>query len=110
MEMLVSQHNAICVVALQGKLDAITAPTCEQRLAELIAEGATRLVIDCAALAYISSAGLRSLLVTAKALKAKGGKLLLANVQGSVRTVLEMSGFGTIFAMHDSVAAALDAA
>ena len=43
----------------------------------------------------------------AKVLKKKGGQVCFANVQGTVREVFEMSGFGTIFQMHDSVAAAL---
>jgi anti-anti-sigma factor len=107
MDILVSQHEEIFIVALTGKLDALTAPTYEKTLAELITDGATRVVLDFDALSYISSAGLRSLLITAKSLKSKGGKLLLANVQGGVRAVFEMSGFGTIFAMHDSVATAL---
>lgn len=56
---------------------------------------------------YISSAGLRGLLLMAKLLNAKGGRLCLANVKGNVRSVFDMCGFNTGFKMENSVAEAL---
>ena len=76
---------------------------------ELIAGGDIRLVVDFEQLDYISSAGLRGLLVTAKLLKAKGGQVRFANVKGTVKEVFDISGFGSIFQMDDTVAAALAA-
>ena len=97
------------VVALGGRLDAVTAPDFEKRMRELIVGGAGALVVDFERLDYISSAGLRALLVIAKRLKAKGGGLRFANVGGGVRAVFDMAGFGSMFQLDDSVAAALAA-
>ena len=97
------------VVVLGGRLDAVTAPEYERRIHELVDGGDARFVIDFERLDYISSAGLRGLLVTARLLKAKGGQLRFANVQGGVRAVFEMSGFGSMFQLDESVTAALAA-
>jgi stage II sporulation protein AA (anti-sigma F factor antagonist) len=88
-------------------MDAVTAPEYEKSLNELIAAGETCFVVDFDGLTYISSAGLRGILATAKALKVKDGQVLFANVTGTVKEVFNMSGFGSIFRMHASIDAAL---
>ena len=100
------EANAM-VVTITGRLDAVTAPGYEKKLNELIAGDETCFVVDFAKLDYISSAGLRALLATAKRLKVKGGKISFANISGSVKEVFDISGFGSIFQMHDSLADAL---
>ena len=95
------------VLTIAGRMDAVTAPEYEKTLNEQIAAGATAFVIDFQGLEYISSAGLRALLATAKLLKSKNGQIRLANVLGTVREVFDISGFGSIFQIQDSVAAAL---
>jgi anti-anti-sigma factor len=95
------------VLTIDGRMDAVTAPEYEKALNELIAAGETAFVIDFQGLEYISSAGLRALLATAKLLKTKNGQIRLANVLGTVREVFDISGFGSIFQIQDSVSAAL---
>jgi len=102
------ENNAI-VVTISGRLDAVTAPDYEKRIRELIDSVNNYFVVDFEQLDYISSAGLRALLLMAKLLKEKGGKVCLANVKGNVRSVFDMSGFTTIFKMEDSIATALAA-
>lgn len=97
------------VAIVTGRLDAVTAPEVESKITGLIEGGETRLAIDFEKLDYISSAGLRVLLVTAKLLKAKQGQVRFANVRGSVKEVFDISGFGSIFQMDDSLAASLAA-
>jgi anti-sigma B factor antagonist len=99
----------VVVIALTGRLDAVTTPEYEKRVRELIEGGDASFVIDFERLDYISSAGLRGLLVTAKLLKEKGGRLRFANVKGGVRAVFDMSGFASMFQLDDSVTAALAA-
>jgi len=103
------QEGSTFVVTLSGRLDAVTAPEFEQKIRDQINAGAAGIVIDFAALDYISSAGLRALLVMAKLLKEKNGQVCMANVTGNVRSVFEMSGFTSLFKMQDSVAAAVAA-
>ncbi|MBS1187623.1 MAG: anti-sigma-factor antagonist [Burkholderiaceae bacterium] len=95
------------VITLAGRLDAVTVPEYERKVQQLINDGDSRFVVDFDGLAYISSAGLRGLLVMAKLLKAKGGQVRFANVKGAVKEVFAISGFNAIFGMDESVAASL---
>jgi stage II sporulation protein AA (anti-sigma F factor antagonist) len=101
------ENNAI-VVTISGRLDAVTAPEFEKRIQELIDSGNIYIAVDFEQLDYISSAGLRGLLLMAKLLSAKGGRACLANVNGNVRSVFDMCGFNTVFKMENSVVEALD--
>jgi anti-anti-sigma factor len=107
MEIQTKKEASAIVVTITGRLDAVTAPEYEKKLNELIAAEETCFVVDFEQLNYISSAGLRALLATAKRLKVLGGHIRFANVKGTVKEVFDISGFGTIFQMDDSVAAAL---
>ncbi len=109
MEIQTRNEANATVVTITGRLDAVTAPEYEATVQQLIAGGSIRLVIDFAGLDYISSAGLRGLLVTAKLLKAKGGLVRFATVEGTVKEVFDISGFGSIFQMDATVAASLAA-
>jgi anti-anti-sigma factor len=73
----------------------------------LVDAGEKRLVIDLRDLEYISSAGLRSLLVLAKRLKAEQGNMVFTNLQGHVMDVFTISGFYSLFTICDSVDDAL---
>jgi anti-anti-sigma factor len=103
-----TEDNAI-VVTISGRLDAVTAPDYESKIREMIDRGNAYFVVDFEQLDYISSAGLRALLLMGKLLKEKDGRVCFANVKGNVRSVFDMSGFSTIFQMEDSTAAALAA-
>jgi len=109
MEIQIKASSNAWIVSVAGKLDALSAGEYEKAVSQLITEGKTRLVVDFAELSYISSAGLRVLLSTAKQLKPKGGVALFVNLQDGVRDVLEMTGFSSILAIHPSVDAALAA-
>ncbi|MEI6807549.1 MAG: STAS domain-containing protein [bacterium] len=107
MEIRIKQEANATVVSVTGILDAVTSPEFSGKLNELISGGVIALVVDLDGLDYISSAGLRVLLITAKQIKAKAGQLRCANVKGPVKEIFDISGFGTIFKTDDSVAAAL---
>jgi anti-anti-sigma factor len=102
MEISTEKGKNCVVVSVRGKVDAVTAPAFERGLADLIEKGETTLLLDLSALEYISSAGLRSILATAKQLKAKNGELLFSGLQGPVKEVFKISGFGSIFCIFDS--------
>ncbi len=107
MEIQSSKESGATVVTVKGRMDAVTTPAFEKSLGELIAGGEIRFVVELAGLDYISSAGLRGILASAKTLKGKGGEIRFANVGGAVKEVFDISGFGSIFQMYDSVASAL---
>ena len=81
------------VFDLQGQLNSGNAAAAESDILAQVTGGARKVVLDLTALDYISSAGLRVLLVTAKRLKQAGGKLVLAGMQPHVREVFDVSGF-----------------
>jgi len=107
MEISKRREKDVLVISLKGRLDAVTSPVLEKELADLMAGGERFLVMDLGDLDYISSAGLRSILVAVKRLKEKQGKLLLASLKGVVREAFEISGFSTIIPIFESVDSAL---
>lgn len=88
------QNGETLEVALEGRLDTMTAPELEAELNKSLA-GAEALIIDFSKLDYISSAGLRVLLSAHKAMAAKGG-MKVTNVNEIVREVFEVTGFADI--------------
>ncbi len=84
---------------ITGRLDGVTAATHEAALRDLLTPGVAALTIDLSALEYVSSAGLRVLLIAAKNIKATGGTVTLASPASNVLEVLRMSGFDKIFAI-----------
>lgn len=99
----------VTVISISGRLDAVTVSEYEKKVRELIDGGEILFVVNFEQLDYISSAGLRGLLVMAKLLKAKGGQVRFANVNGGVREVFNISGFNSLFKIDDSVASAREA-
>lgn len=75
---------------LAGRLDSVTAPQFEASVDGVLGFPPPILVLDLAALDYISSAGLRIVFKLQKAVKVAGGKLLMLNMQPPVRKVFEI--------------------
>jgi anti-anti-sigma factor len=107
MEILALKKDNATVISVIGRLDATTTPEYEQKFNELVATGHKIFVIDFIGLEYISSAGLKGILVTEKAIKAAGGMITFANIRKTVKDVFDISGFKTIFQVYDSVESAL---
>ncbi len=107
MEIATRKEGGAMVVSVTGRIDAVTAPEFEKGLSALIAGGDMVLLLNLNDLEYISSAGLRSILTTAKQLKAKEGKLLFCGLKGPVKDVFKISGFGSIFKIFETEEEAL---
>jgi len=103
------QDGGAVVVAVSGRLDAVTAPEYEKAVRGLIDSGTRKLVADLNELQYVSSAGLGEIIVTLKLIKEKGGQFCLANVHGNVQQVFTMCGIGKMITIHPSVADAVAA-
>jgi anti-sigma B factor antagonist len=102
------EADGVTVVQVEGNLDTNTAPEAQERLDDLAAQGVAKVLVDFTDLDYISSAGLRVLLATAKKLRGTGGNLRLCGLNETVAEVFEISGFSTIFAVFPSEAEALE--
>jgi len=81
------------VVSLKGQLNSVNSAATESELIGHLDRGVSKIALDFALLDYISSAGLRVVLVLAKRLKQAGGKLVLFGLQPNVREVFDVSGF-----------------
>lgn len=93
-----NQNGTALEIALEGRLDTMTAPDLEAELNKSMG-GAESLVLDFAKLDYISSAGLRVLLSAHKTMSAKGGMKVI-NVNEIVQEVFEVTGFSDILVIE----------
>lgn len=89
--------NGIVNISVSGRLDAATSVDADKQFGEIIAAGNSKLLFDLSGLEYISSAGLRVLLVVAKKIQQKGGRIALVAMTANVKEVFEISGFSAIF-------------
>lgn len=102
MEVIKTKGNKIIVADVKGRIDAVTAPAFEKTINEMMGEENIPLLIDFGELEYISSAGLRSILIISKTLKVKGLPVYFSRLQGNVKEVFNISGFGSIFKIFDN--------
>lgn len=90
-------------VALVGELDPSTVPVLEEHIDRLIADGARRVVLDLAALAFIDSSGLRALIREHKALAACDGELVLRSPSETTVRLLEITDLVSVFNIESSL-------
>ena len=92
MEIIVNKNGNELRVALDGRLDTLSAPELEEKLDEVL-DGVEKLIFDFEKLEYISSAGLRVLAGATDIMEEKSGEMLIANVNSDIRDVFEITGF-----------------
>ncbi len=109
MEITEQKSERCLVLGINGRLDTTTYSALEARLMELIDGGQDRILVDCARMDYISSSGLRILLMALKKINAAKGKFVLCGLQENIREIFEISGFTSIFEIHASREEALGA-
>jgi anti-anti-sigma factor len=102
MEFEQTKAGNVVILIVSGRMDAVTAPEFEKECTSIIDEGNTLLCVEMAQVEYISSAGLRSVLLIGKKLKALGGGLAFYDLSGMVGEVFKMSGFSSIFPVGES--------
>ncbi len=108
MPMSVKTTNEVKVLEFEGKLDTQTSPDAQDQLTQLIEGGERKVLVNFEKLEYISSAGLRVLLTTAKQLKAVDGELRVCGLNEIVKEVFDISGFMTILRVFGSESEALE--
>lgn len=102
MEIKTLTQGSVTIVELAGSLDSNTAPQAQEQIMPLV-NAKCCLVLDLARCTYISSAGLRVLLMLAKQLAAKESRLALSGVCPEIKDVMEMTGFINFFQLFDTV-------
>ena len=95
------------ILAVNGRIDTLTAPELEQAINTEIGRGNKQILLDFSGVSYISSGGLRVLLATAKKLKNPGYKFGICSLQPEVLKVFTLAGFTSIFSLYASEGEAL---
>lgn len=103
MELVTGKQDGKNILHVKGRLDATSSPVLEKELLALIEAGEKDYIADFAGLEYISSVGLRVLLMAAKKAKSAGGKVVLCGLNEHVYEVFEIAGFTAIFPIFSQI-------
>ena len=109
MSISTSNIGSVFIVTPGGRLDTNTAPEAEKLIVDAIDSDESKVVVDFSETDYISSAGLRVILKTAKLLKPRNGAVVLCNANEQIEEVLEISGFLGMIRLLDSLDEAVEA-
>ena len=100
--------GAVVILKTTGRIDLSNADEFKDALSVALANAASSLVVDMAGIDYISSAGLRSLMITFKASKAEGKQFALVALQPLVMEIFTISRFHLVFPLFDTARAAIE--
>lgn len=101
MEIFDRKHDDVLVVKVVGRLDSNTYEAFEQKMIEFGNE--KKVIIDFSELDYISSAGLRIILMNAKKIKKNGGQLRLCNIKEFIKEIFDIAGFSRILNIDEDL-------
>lgn len=103
-----SKQGDLVFLHIKGRMDAITSPGIEKKILEVMDRGETKIVLNLSEVAYLSSAGMRTLLTLSKKIKSLSGKMVLTSLTPHVSDVLKMSGFDHILTLAKDDASATE--
>lgn len=106
MNVTTSQVGEVTVVALEGDIDGSTAPQAQAAILDQ-AKPQGKLILDMSQVAYMSSAGLRMLLVTYRTISAQQGEVVLVGLAEDLKDTMAMTGFLDFFTYHETLDAGL---
>ena len=109
MEIKTEQKGGVVVALTEDRVDGSNAREFQEALQAVIEDAESALVLDMERLTYISSAGLRVILLVARTLQRKSTKFAVCSLSDSVREVFEISGFDKIVETHATQADAIAA-
>jgi len=102
MEITEDKRGEILILKLKGRLDSLTSNKLEERFLALLDKEEKKVIVDFSQLDYISSAGLRVLLMVSKRLQGSKGKIVLSSMQEQAKEVFDIAGFSSIFHIFQS--------
>ena len=107
MDVTTERQDGVLSVQVGGRIDGASASEFEEAIRTSIEESDRAVIVDFEKLVYISSAGLRAILLTAKSLDNRNAKFALCSLSDQIREIFEISGFEKIITTHSSKAEAL---
>ena len=108
MQIFTKARDDVYIIEILGRMDSISSKEIEAKLNDVIEHNKSKIIIDLAAVDYISSVGLRVLLATLKKQKERDGSIRLASLQPFVRDIFKMTGFDRIFSISLDQEEAID--
>lgn len=108
MEVTFKEQDGVSVISLAGKLDSASAGDVQDEILEKIVNG-VKMVFDMGECTFVSSAGLRTLLIFAKRVKSESASAAMAAVADEITEVMEMTGFDEMFDTYATVDEAVNA-
>lgn len=106
MKVTVQETEAAVIAAIEGSIDSKTAPDLQQSILPVINDR-NKMILDLTEVTFVSSAGLRVLLMVYRQLKAKDGKVFLVGVSEEIKDVMFMTGFISFFEITPTLQEAL---
>ncbi|MGE5258926.1 MAG: STAS domain-containing protein [Hyphomicrobiales bacterium] len=107
MKIVHQEKDGVICLQIEGRLDAESAPEAETTVRDVLKQGSRRMLFDLSKMEYISSAGLRVILMAVKELRNKQGKVVLCGLTPYVKEIFDVSNFSSIIPITDSVEAGL---
>jgi len=107
MNVQVTKSEDYTLVSVEGRVDTTNAGELEKTMVAVIDGGATKIILDCAGLNYISSSGLRVFLIVQKKMITLKGQFCLCNLQPGIKEIFDISGFSSIFSVFPDLEAAV---
>jgi len=111
MNLLITENflsDRIATLALNGRINAVTAPDLKAKLKNLVKDGYVKLIVDLTAVSFIDSSGLAALVSGFKAAKENGGTIILSGLSDQTRMVFKLTKLDTVFEIYSDSKAALD--
>jgi len=102
MEIEIREEQNVTIVTLSGELQRQTAPGIQEKILPLIAPDC-KILLDMSNVSYMSSAGLRLLLLFYRNIEDQHGHVILTNLQEMVRDTMSITGFLEFFTAYDTV-------
>lgn len=94
-----TRNESTIQLAVEGRVDTNTSPQMQQAILQAFQKGKT-VILDLEKVDYVSSSGLRALLIGQKTANSKGGSMKLIHVCESVMKVFEMTGFSDMLTIE----------
>ncbi len=103
MEITNERSDDVIVFKLTGRLDSHTSPEFGKQIEQIITAGSKFIILEFKNVEYLSSAGLREILKTAKTLKHMAGRLVLCSMPDTIREIFVIAGFDSILPIVPTV-------
>ena len=107
MNVIIKTKKNVVIITIEGSIDSKTAGYLQSQIMETVAKP-KNVLLDLSGVGYISSAGLRILLMIYRHINSKNGKVILVGVSSEIKDVMSMTGFINFFEISDSLQNALN--